>query len=74
MNLDAKLPSNLSSEKTRVAHSEPKQDSELPSKITDSTITQTCGLCHNKSEPESSVDQPGIDEEISHLIAVTDSS
>ncbi len=51
---------------TRVAYSEPKQDAELPSKITDSTITQTCGLCHNKKlEPESLGEQP---------IAATDSS
>jgi hypothetical protein len=36
-----------------------KQDAELPSKITDTQITQTCGLCHNKkSEPESLVEQP----------------
>jgi hypothetical protein len=35
------------------------------------TNTQTCGLCHNKSEPESFADQPGIDEEINHPIAVT---
>jgi hypothetical protein len=38
--------------KIQVAYSEPKQDAELPSKITDSTNTQPCGLCHNKkSEP-----------------------
>ncbi len=38
--------------KTRVAYSEPTQDAELPSEITDSTNTQPCGLCHNnKSEP-----------------------
>ena len=38
--------------KTRVAYSEPKQDAEPPSKITDLTNTQPCGLCHNnKSEP-----------------------
>ncbi len=37
--------------KTQVAYSEPKQDAELPSKITDLTNTQSCGLCHNnKSE------------------------
>jgi hypothetical protein len=45
--------------KTGLAYSEPKQDAELPSKITDSTITQTFGLCHNKkSEPESLAEQP----------------
>jgi hypothetical protein len=38
------------------------------------TNTQTCGLCHNKSEPESFADQPGIDEEIDHSIAATNSS
>jgi hypothetical protein len=48
MDLDAKLPNNLSSTKTRVAYSEPKQDAELPIKVTDSTITQTRGLCHDK--------------------------
>jgi hypothetical protein len=37
--------------KTGVAYSEPKQDAELPSKITDLENTQPCGLCHNnKSE------------------------
>jgi hypothetical protein len=74
MDFDAELPNNLSSKKTRVAYSEPKQDAELPSQITDSTNTQTCGLCHNKSEPESFADQPGIYEEIDHPIATTDSS
>ena len=45
--------------KTRVAYSEPKQDAELPTKITDSTNTQPCGLCHNKkSELESLAEQP----------------
>jgi hypothetical protein len=53
---------------------EPKQDADLPSKLTDSTNTQTCGLRHNKSEPESLADQPSIDEEIDHSIAATDSS
>jgi hypothetical protein len=55
-------------------YSEPKQDAELPSKITDSTNTQTHGLCHNKSEPESFADQPGINEEINHPIAATNIS
>ena len=36
MDLDDVLPNNLSSKKTRVAYSEPKQDAELPSKTTDS--------------------------------------
>jgi hypothetical protein len=74
MDLDAELPNNLSPKKTQVAYSEPKQDAELPSKITDSTNTQTCGLCHNKSELESFVDQPGINKKIDHSIPATDSS
>jgi hypothetical protein len=66
MDLDAELPNNLLPQKTWVAYSEPKQDAELPSKNTDSTNAQTCGLCHNKkSEPESVVEQPN---------AATDSS
>jgi hypothetical protein len=72
--LDAKLPNNLSSKKTQVAYSEPKQDAELPSKITDSINTQICGLCHNISELESFADLPGVNEEINHPIAATDSS
>jgi hypothetical protein len=47
MDLDAELPNNLLPLKTPVAYSEPKQDAELPSKNTDSTNTQTCGVCHN---------------------------
>jgi hypothetical protein len=74
MDSDAELPNNLSPMKTRVAYSEPKQDAELPSKITDLTNTQTCGLCHNKSEPESFADQPGINEEINNPTAISDSS
>jgi hypothetical protein len=36
-----------------------KQDAELPSKLTDSTNTQTHGLCHSKkSELESLAEQP----------------
>ena len=66
MDLDAKLPNNLSPMKTQVAYSEPKQDAELPIKVTDSTNTQTRGLCHDKkSEPESLAEQS---------IAATDSS
>jgi hypothetical protein len=66
MELDAELPNNLLPQKTRVAYSEPKQDAELPSKNTDLTNTQTCGLCHQKkSEPESLAEQP---------IAASDSS
>jgi hypothetical protein len=37
MDLNAVLPNNLSSKKTRLAYSEPNQDAELPSKITYST-------------------------------------
>jgi hypothetical protein len=74
MNLDAELPNNLSQKKSQVAYSEPKQDAELPRKISDLTNTQTCGLCYNKSEPESFAEQPGINEEIDHPIAATDSS
>jgi hypothetical protein len=43
-NLDAEFPTNLSQKKSQVAYSEPKQDAELPSKITDSTNTQMHGL------------------------------
>jgi hypothetical protein len=63
----------FSSKKTQVAYSEPKQDAELPSKITDLTNTETSGLSHNKSELES-FDQPGIDEKINQPIAATNSS
>ena len=52
MNLNAELPNNLSPKKTQVAYSEPKQDAELSSKITDLTNTQTCGLCHNKASEQ----------------------
>ncbi len=66
MDLDAKLPNNLSPTQTRVAYSEQKQDAELSIKVTDSTNTQTRGLCHyKKSEPESLAEQS---------IAATDSS
>jgi hypothetical protein len=65
MDLDAELPNNLLPQKTQVAYSEPKQNAELPSKNTDLTNTQTCGLCQNKkSEPESLAEQ---------LIAATNS-
>ncbi len=40
MDLDAKLPNNLSPTKTLVAYSELKQDAELPIKDNDSTNTQ----------------------------------
>jgi hypothetical protein len=70
MDLDAELPTNLSQKKSRVAYREPKQDAELPSKITDSTNNQTHGLCHDKkSEPESFADKPGIEQEINYSIA-----
>jgi hypothetical protein len=64
MDLDAVLPNNLSSKKTRVAYSEPKQDAELPSKITDSTNTQTCGLCHDKNSEQVMFSNHGQDNEI----------
>ena len=61
MDLDAKLPNNLSPMKTQVAYSEPKQDAELPIKDTDLTNTQIRGLCHNKnSEPESLADRKSV--------------
>jgi hypothetical protein len=39
--------------KTQVAYSEPKQDSELPSKINDLTNSQTRGLYHDKNQSRS---------------------
>ncbi len=74
MNLDAELPKNLSQMKSQIAYSEPRQDAELPSKITDFPNTQTCGLCHDKSNPECFADQPGIGEEIDHPIAASNNS
>ncbi len=47
IDLDAELPSNLSSKQVMYSLS-PKQDAELSREITDSTNAQTCGLCHNK--------------------------
>jgi hypothetical protein len=40
--------------KSQVANREPKQDAELPRKLTDLTTTQPCGLCHNNKPHESS--------------------
>jgi hypothetical protein len=58
INLDAELPSNLSSKGVKYSLSQ-KQDAELPSKIIDTQNTQTCWLCHNKkSELESLLEQP----------------
>jgi hypothetical protein len=58
MDLDAELPNILSSKQVKYSLSQ-KQDAELPSKITDTQNTQTCGLCHNKkSELESLAEQP----------------
>jgi hypothetical protein len=75
INMDAELSNNLSPKKSQVAYSEPKQDAELPSKITDLTNTQTCGLYQDKkSEPESLVDQLSINEETDHSIAASNSS
>jgi hypothetical protein len=68
-------PTGEPTKKSWVANRETKQDAELPSKLTDSTNTQTCGLCHGKkSEPKSLADQPSINEEIDHSIAASDSS
>jgi hypothetical protein len=67
MDFDAELPNNFSQKTSQVAYSEPKQDAELPSKITDLTNTQTCGLCHDKkSEPESLADQPSNNEQLNY--------
>ncbi len=51
MDLDAELPSILSSKRVKYSLS-PKQDAELPREITDSTNAQTCGLCHNKKSEQ----------------------
>jgi hypothetical protein len=70
MDLNAEPPTNLSQKKSQVAYREPKQDAELPSKITDSTNIQTRGLCHDKKlEPESFANKPDIEQEINHPIA-----
>ncbi len=50
MDLDAELPTNPSQKKSQVAHREPKQDADLPIKLTDSINTQRRGLCHNKNQ------------------------
>jgi hypothetical protein len=58
MDLDAKLSNILSSKQVKYTLSQ-QQDAELPSKITDTQNTQTCGLCYNKiSEPEYLAGQP----------------
>jgi hypothetical protein len=58
MDLDAKLPSNLSSKQEKYSLSQ-KQDAELLSKIIDMQNTQTHGLCHGqKSESEFLAEQP----------------
>ena len=63
MELDAELPTNLSSKKSREVDSKPKQDAKLPGNI---ASTQLVGSCHGKkSEPESLAEQ---------TIAATDSS
>jgi hypothetical protein len=49
MNLDAKLPNNLSSKKTRVVDSKSKQDAELPCQIASS---QRHGLCHDSFQDQ----------------------
>jgi hypothetical protein len=58
MDLDATLPNNLLPTKTRVAYSEPKQDAELPIKVTDLTNTQTPELCHDKKSELGLLKQP----------------
>jgi hypothetical protein len=68
-------PTGEPTKTSRVANRETKQDAELPSKLTDSTNTQTRGLCHGKkSKPKSLADWPSIDDEIDHSIAASDSS
>jgi hypothetical protein len=47
MDLDAELPSNLSSKRVKYSLS-PKQDAELQREIPDSTNAQTRGLCNDK--------------------------
>jgi hypothetical protein len=49
MDLDAELPSNLSSKQVKYSSS-PTQDVELPKEITDSTNAQTCKQCHDKNQ------------------------
>ncbi len=61
-------PTNLSQKKSWVAYSEPKQDAELPSKITDLTSNQMCGLCQDKKIRARFADKPGIEQEINHPI------
>ncbi len=68
-------PTGEPTKKSWVANRETKQDAEPPSKLTDSTNTQTRGLYHGKkSEPESLADQPSIAEEIDHSNAASNSS
>ncbi len=50
MDLDAELPTNISQKKSWVAYSEPKQDAELPSKITDLKNTQCVGYATIKNQ------------------------
>ena len=45
MELDAELPTNFSSKKSREVDSKPKQDAKLPGNI---AYTQSHGLCHDK--------------------------
>ncbi len=63
-------PNGEPTKKSWVAYREPKQDAEFSSKLTDSTNTQTRGLCKDKkSEPESFADKSSIEQEINHPIA-----
>ncbi len=43
-------PTGEPTKKSQVAYREQKQDAEFPSKITDSTNTQTRGLCHDEKQ------------------------
>ena len=71
INLDAELPSSLSSKQIKYSLSH-KQDAELPSKITDTQKPQTCGLCHNKSEVETLwVSQVLMKRSITQLLQLT---
>jgi hypothetical protein len=49
MDLDAKLQNNLSPTKTRVAYSEPKQDAELPIKVTFARGSERANLRSSQS-------------------------
>jgi hypothetical protein len=78
MDLDAKLPNNLSSKKTKVADSNPKQDAELLCQI---ASTQPLGLFYdNKSEQvvsfqdqnASQDDHPQLHETLEQVVSFQD--